>query len=245
MPDEKSLGERNYETFADRYAELASTKPHNALYDRPNILSLLPDVRGLHVLDAGCGPGFYTEWLLASGAIVTAFDVTPRMVEITKERVGNRADVLQHNLNHPLTFLEDDAVDLVICPLVLDYIEDWLPPFREIRRVLKLGGTFVFSCGHPQGDYEWLRRRRGHAVNYFDVEQHTVTWSGFGKPKPEITFYRRPLNEMLNPVVAAGLAIDHILEPLPNDDFKQTAEPRHVEQLMQIPGFLYVRARKP
>ncbi|NJO84745.1 MAG: hypothetical protein HC828_19575 [Blastochloris sp.] len=57
----KSLGEKNYEAFADRYVRIAETKGHNAYYDRPAVTSLLPDVNGLHVLDAGCGGGYYSD----------------------------------------------------------------------------------------------------------------------------------------------------------------------------------------
>lgn len=39
-------------------------------------ISLLADVSGAAVLDAGCGPGFFTQWLLDQGAQVTAFDVS-------------------------------------------------------------------------------------------------------------------------------------------------------------------------
>jgi len=51
-----------YETLAERYAVLVDTKPENAYYERPATLSLLRDMRGKRVLDAGCGPGSYAEW---------------------------------------------------------------------------------------------------------------------------------------------------------------------------------------
>jgi len=70
-----------YEKLAERFAAMADTKVENALYERPATLSLLPDVRGLEVLDAGCGPGFYSEWLLDRGTEVTAIDVSPKMID--------------------------------------------------------------------------------------------------------------------------------------------------------------------
>src|SRR5438132_1133235 len=52
-----------YEAIAERFAEHSETSAHNAFCERPATLSLLPEVRGMRVLDAGCGPGFYTERL--------------------------------------------------------------------------------------------------------------------------------------------------------------------------------------
>ena len=61
-----------YETIAEAYAAHIDTKPHNAYYERPATLSLFPDVKGKRVLDAGCGPGVYAEWLAHRGASSTA-----------------------------------------------------------------------------------------------------------------------------------------------------------------------------
>jgi len=207
------------------------------------VQSLLPDVNGLRVLDAGCGPGQYADWLVERGAEVVAIDVTPRMVELAKDRLGDRATVFQHDLNQPLAFAEDASFDLVIAPLVLDYIADWVPVFSEFARVLKPGGQFVFSCGHPHGDYDWLQNKRGLDIDYFKLEQPTVTWGGFGETRPTITFYRRPLNMILNPIMAAGLTLDHILEPLPTEEFAKI-DPDNDATLRKVPGFIVVRAKK-
>ncbi|MEM7801276.1 MAG: class I SAM-dependent methyltransferase [Chloroflexota bacterium] len=239
--EEKSIGEANYEQFADRYAAMVDSKPHNAEYNFPAVIGLLPDVNGLNVLDAGCGPGSFSEWLLERGASVTGFDVTPRMVELAAERVASNADLFVHDLNDPLTFAGDSSFDLVICPLVLDYIKAWEPVFREFARVLKPGGTFVYSVGHPVNDVLWLKYRLKREINYFRIEAHAVEWSGFGEPKPQIRFYRRPFSEMLNPLIKTGFRIDHILEPLPTEGFKQK-NPQKYANLMVEPGFICVRA---
>lgn len=56
-------GRRAYASFAQRYADLAPTKAHTALYERPATMALLGDVDGLTVPDAGCGPGICCEHL--------------------------------------------------------------------------------------------------------------------------------------------------------------------------------------
>jgi ubiquinone/menaquinone biosynthesis C-methylase UbiE len=61
---EKPVALEAYRVLAESYATRVDTKPHNAYYERPATLSLLPDVQGRRVLDVGCGPGVYAEWLV-------------------------------------------------------------------------------------------------------------------------------------------------------------------------------------
>ena len=51
----RPIAQAAYDEMAEAYAARIETKPHNAYYERPATLSLLPDVRGKRVLDAGCG----------------------------------------------------------------------------------------------------------------------------------------------------------------------------------------------
>jgi ubiquinone/menaquinone biosynthesis C-methylase UbiE len=239
----KTIGETNYEQFAERYAAAVETKAHNAYYDRPATLSLLPVVHGLRVLDVGSGPGIYAEWLVEHGATVTGFDVTPKMVEIAQSRLGTRAHFFIANLLDPLTFA-DRTFDLVLCPLVLDSIEDWAPVFKEFFRVLKPNGLLVFSAGHPFGDFLFTQRRELTPGVYFDIERFQVHWGGFGDPKPLMTGYRRSMSAVLNPLVQAGFLLDTLLEPVPVEKFKEQ-EPEDYARLLKSPGFLCVRAKKP
>jgi len=236
----KTIGEENYEQFAERYAEHSETKPHNAYYERPATLSLLPDVSGMHVLDAGCGPGFYAQWLLDHGAAVTAFDITPAFVRITQERVGARAQVLRANLEEPLVFAKDGSFDLVLCSLVLDYIRDWGKVFAEFYRVLKPGGLLVFSCGHTT--FDWIYFDNGDS-NYFETEMVEMEWTGFGEPYPRLRTYRRPLADQLNPLLSTGFRLDQILEARPIDALKEI-NPEEYARLNRRPGFMCVRAVK-
>jgi 2-polyprenyl-3-methyl-5-hydroxy-6-metoxy-1,4-benzoquinol methylase len=88
-----------YEGKVRAYAEAVDTKTWNADYERPATVSLLPPLKNLRVLDAGCGSGWYAEYLLNHGATVTAFDFSPEFVALTEARVGTRARVLQADLS--------------------------------------------------------------------------------------------------------------------------------------------------
>jgi ubiquinone/menaquinone biosynthesis C-methylase UbiE len=226
-----------YEILAEAYASRIDTKPHNAYYERPATLSLLPEVKGKRVLDAGCGPGVYTEWLADRGAKVVALDVSPKMVELAKKRVGTKATVLQADISQPLHFFQDGAFDIVLSALVLDYIGDWASVFREFFRVLDRPGYLIFSISHPFADFLLY-----NPENYFQTELVEWEWRGFGIPV-RVPAYRRPLSAALNPLLEAGFVLERILEPIPTEQFKQ-ADPKGYEKLSRQPGFLCIRAAK-
>jgi SAM-dependent methyltransferase len=235
---DKPVAQDAYNILAEAYAAIVDTKPHNAYYERPATLSLLPDVTGKHVLDAGCGPGVYAEWLVGHGAQVVAFDVNKKMVRLAQKRLGDKAQVWLADLEAPLDFLTDASFDIVISPLVMDYVQDWESTFREFHRVLRTGGVLVFSIEHPFLKYD-LHRQTG---NYYNLELVEYVWRGFGKPV-NVPSYRRPLGGVINPLIKVGFVLDQILEPLPTEEFK-LLEPKDYEQLMRSPGFMCVRAVK-
>jgi SAM-dependent methyltransferase len=238
MPDNQDtrFALEAYEKLAEAYAAAADTKPHNAYCERPATLSLLPEVEGLRVLDAGCGPGIYAQWLADHGAEVVAFDLSPKMVQFARQRMRDRGHIFQADITRPLDMLAEETFDLVVSALVLDYVRDWEPVFREFARVLRPGGLVVLSAGHPCADF-YLRP---DAQNYFDVERVSMEWTGFAIPI-HMSWYRRPLGAVINPLLAAGFRLERLLEPRPTHEFKEK-DPEGYSELMRRPGFLRLRA---
>ncbi|PHN04874.1 class I SAM-dependent methyltransferase [Flavilitoribacter nigricans] len=225
-----------YETMAERYNELIDHKPHNAYYDRPNTLSLLPEVNGKSVLDAACGPGKYAEILLSRGAEVTGFDLSPRMVELAKERnAGTAGRFYVHDLTRPLDKCVDGSFDVVLCALAMHYIEDWTATIREFYRVLKPSGQLILSIEHPFFEYLYFK-----SETYFATEAVRCTWSGFGKPI-EVNSYRRPLSACIGPLTENGFYLDKLLEPKPVPEFEKL-DPKHFKELNEFPAFMCLRA---
>ncbi len=235
---QQPVAQRAYSQLAETYAKLVDTKPFNAYYERPATLSLLPEVRGKRVLDAGCGPGSYAEWLVEHGAEVVSFDANPKMVRLARQRLGNRAKVLQARLEDPLDFASDISFHIALAPLVMDYVKDWEPVFKEFFRVLQPGGCLVFSMEHPYGKFYSHQA----TSNYFETHLVEFTWHGFGKPVV-VPSFRRPMSDVINPLMAVGFMLDYLLEPLPTKDFKQ-ADPEEYAKLMRSPRFMCIRALK-
>jgi SAM-dependent methyltransferase len=232
------LAQDAFDQLADGYAARIDAKAHNAFYDRPAVQSLLPPVAGKRVLDAGCGPGAYAEWLAGRGARVVGLDVSRGMLRAARRRLGGRADLVRADLGRPLAFLPAGAFDVVVSALTLDYVRDWDAVFREFFRVLRAPGHLVFSAGHPFDEF-FDHHPSG---NYFDVERVEYPWRGFGPPV-RVPYYRRPLGAMLDPLLAAGFVLERLLEPRPVPEFR-AHDPGDYAKLMRQPGFLCVRARK-
>ncbi|TKT76905.1 class I SAM-dependent methyltransferase [Aquamicrobium sp. LC103] len=231
-----------YGSFAERYDAIAPTKPHNALYERPATLALLGDVRGLNVLDAGCGSGILSEILARAGAKVTGFDVTPEMIALARRRcAGLAVELHAGDLSRPLDWIADDSLDRVVSSLAFDYVERLEPAFRELHRVARPGAVFVFSMGHPMRDWQDPRSRGGKT--YFETNRWGMHWGGFGEPKPYVESYRRPLGDILNGLADAGWLVEKFVEPLPVPEMAE-ADPEHFEELSVSPAFLCIRARK-
>src|SRR5258708_14876378 len=83
----------DYDSMADAYAAGVDARPWNAHYERPRMLAALPPVEGRDVLDAGCGPGFYADWLASRGARAGARDPSRRMADNAKGRLVGRLPV--------------------------------------------------------------------------------------------------------------------------------------------------------
>jgi SAM-dependent methyltransferase len=231
-----------YQKLADAYADLIDTKPHNAFYDRPAMLSLIPNIDGKHVLDAGCGPGAYAQEFVSRGARVTGIDVSDHMLaratqRLEKEISANRVQLHQVDVSQPLSMFGAESFDLVNAALCLDYVEDWRSVFREFYRLLNPNGKVVFSCGHPAFEAEYYQTSQ-----YFSVEPVECLWKGFGI-EIQMPSFRRSLEEITTPVIQAGFVLEKIHEPLPTEDFRK-ADPIRYRRLLHRPGFLCIRARK-
>ena len=151
-----------------------ATGVKNAVIDASQKLALrraLPELRGLEVLDLGCGNGRISKWLRDLGASVIGVDPSQEMIRVARElvlgidfRVGD-AEALP---------LPDGRFDVVVSVTVLQY----LAPNRErlgaaageIRRVLRDGGQLVaiehvtdgrLLRGAPLDTYETCFARAG------------------------------------------------------------------------------------
>ena len=107
------------------------------------------DVRGCKcILDAGCGNGRYTRFLLReadTAALITGFDYSQQMLRRARFRL--QSDRVTH-VAADLTRLpyKDAVFDAIVCGWVLEHLPDPRPGLHELARVLQPGGKLLLMA---------------------------------------------------------------------------------------------------
>lgn len=117
---------------------------------------LLADLSG-EVLEIGPGSGSNLRYLPA-GVRWQGVEPNPHMHPFLRRRAAELGLPARVHLGHAEALpLPDGSVDAVICTLVLCSVRDQAAVLREVRRVLRPGGRFLFleHVAAPRGT--WLR----------------------------------------------------------------------------------------
>jgi len=177
------------------------------------------DVSHLHVLDAGCGDGEYTEMFRQKGAVATGCDGSHKVIEIAKNQYPHcKFDVADISKQIPY---DDNRFDLVFSNLVLMDIEEISTTVKEFIRVLKKDGKLFFSIVHPAfylGD--WEKNEEGIIVykkvtSYITPRSIEMVWV-----TQPVLHYHRPVSYYFNLLTEHGLAFLKMYEPMVYEDTK-------------------------
>lgn len=226
-------------TDFDRLAKIYSSErvsPWNDLYERPNSITLLGDVKGKHLLDAGCGGGKHTADLLQKGATLEGFDLSDKMLDFARAILGDMVELKVASLDAPFPYASAHF-DGALCALAMHYVKDWALPLSEFHRVLKPGGRLVISTHHPFMDHQLAG-----GEDYFAHKLIEDRWEKKGEIL-HVRYWRRPLAQMIDEIIGAGFSIEKIEEPMPLPETKEHF-PDAYEKLTTQPRFIFFKLRK-
>jgi len=117
----------------------AMTAPENRF-----ILKKVGSLHGRKLLDIGTGLGESAIYFAKLGAVVTAVDISPKMIEICAENARRHGVVVTtHVATGEDLGLQAESFDIVYAANLLHHIHDREGFLGNMRRVLKPGGVFV------------------------------------------------------------------------------------------------------
>lgn len=132
------------------YARWAETydQPGNPLIsvEQPVVWAMLDEQPAGDALDAACGTGRHTKYLVDLGHRVVGVDGSPEMLERARAAAPG-ADFREGDLTS--LPVETASVDLALCALALEHVEDLDTAVAELARAVRPGGRVILSDLHP------------------------------------------------------------------------------------------------
>ena len=176
---------------------------------------LLGEVAGRRVLEVGCGAAMCSRWLRVQGAEPVALDLSGRMLRhaaAAAAPTGVAVALVQADAQR-LPFA-DGSFDLACTAFgAVPFVADSAAVMREVARVLRPGGRWVFATTHP---LRWVfPDDPGPAglvarTPYFDRTPYVeVDEAG----TPTYVEHHRTLGDRVRELVAAGLELVDLVEP--------------------------------
>ncbi|WP_040807262.1 class I SAM-dependent methyltransferase [Nocardia concava] len=176
---------------------------------------LLGDIEGKRILEIGCGSAPCSRWLASHGAHPVGLDISRSMLDrgLAAMAAGGPTVPLVQAGAEELPFA-DESFDLACSAFgAVPFVADSGQVMREVRRVLKPGGRWVFSVNHPMRwifpddpGPEGLRA----TIPYFDRTPYVEMDS---EGEPTYVEHHRTIGDRVREIVAAGLTLVDLIEP--------------------------------
>jgi SAM-dependent methyltransferase len=163
----------------------------------------------------GCGAAAASRWLATQGARVVGLDLSAGMLRharLAADRTGVRVPLLQADA--AALPLADGAFDIACTAFgAVPFVADSAAVMREVYRVLRPGGRWVFAVTHPM---RWIflddPGENGLVAthSYFDRRPY-VEYDESGQAT--YVEHHRTLGDRIRELVAAGFRLDDLIEP--------------------------------
>ncbi len=170
---------------------------------RPYVEKLLGLTDDDLVLDIACGNGNFSSRMAERGVQVTAFDYSPKMIELAKARRANVLDKVSFHVcdatdyEKLISLKGDRPFSKAVANMAIMDIAEIEPLFRAVFDMLAHDGCFVFATHHPSFTFP--------NDDYFTPCMH----KGFAFPTQPVlhNYYHRSITEILNVAFQCGFSV--------------------------------------
>lgn len=197
----------------------------------PAIFSLLGNVVGKTILDAGCGTGYLARLLAKRKAVVVGLEPATPFITYVKEIEADEPLHITY-IQADLTVWNDSSrvFDVVIANMVLMDILHFEKALDTCFSHLCKGGQFIFSISHPCFEASDVDYKEEGFIAVKEYLKPYIIEQTFGKR------YHRPLNVYLNAVTSRGGEIKTVIEPKLSETLAQDFPEQ--ERAVHVPAFI-------
>lgn len=185
-------------------------------------LKLLGDIEKKRVLDLGCGGGQNAVVLAKWKAHVVAMDPSREQLKFAHRLCQGLPIHLVRGKAEQLAAFRKGSFDLVLSSLSLDFVADMEEVIRQVYRILKPQGRFVFSMIHPiMNCIGWFLMEdldTPEIENYFEMKgaKHSF-WDFKDGTRCGLYHYQHTLEELFSLLLDQGFRVTAVREPRPYD----------------------------
>jgi SAM-dependent methyltransferase len=198
------------------------------------------------VLDVGTGEGQVARLAVRCGASkVVGIDPTWAQLTVGQKRGGGPAFGRAEAAALPFA---DAAFDAVVACLVFEHIDAVDEAINEVGRVLAPGGRFLFFLNHPllqTPNSGWIDDQMlDPPEQYWRIGPYLIEDRSMEEMEKDvfIPFVHRPLSRYINALLAAGLYVTRMEEPMPPPGF--LAKAAEYVAAASVPRLLFLRCEK-
>jgi ubiquinone/menaquinone biosynthesis C-methylase UbiE len=235
---------QEYNAKAQAWEDAMQTNVGHKYLEKPAMDNELPEnFSGKSILSIGVGSGDeFTEILKRNPVRVVGIDISDELLKIAARKYPS---VEFKEMDMSAMDFPDASFDFIYSSLAFHYAPDWDVLLAEIGRILKPGGTLLFSTHNPE--YWGLKPTTGNYTNPrgITLTEHTATLPA----DIEITFYNHQSHESIREALEySGFVVQSFLVPSVIEAKTEGQEREWYEELKQInaedPLFLVVKAVK-
>jgi ubiquinone/menaquinone biosynthesis C-methylase UbiE len=197
-------------------AKIPTKSAHYGLYSPDeDKLKLLGNIKGKKILEIGCGGGQCSIAFAKQGAHCIGIDISEEQLKFAKNLAKKEKVKVKFILGdfQNLNRIKSNSQDIVFSAFALHYSQNLDEVFKQVHRILKKNGLFVFSFDHPF--YDTINSKNFKIeFSYFKTGKFVEweTWKNGSKHK--FVMYKRKVSDIYDSLVKAKFFVERIIEPL-------------------------------
>ena len=221
MKPEKEI-KKWWEETSENYQEQSAIHTKSAHYGPyapdEDKLKLLGNVKGKKILELGCGGGQCSIAFAKQGARVTGIDLSEEQLKYAR-KLAEKENInvnFVHGSFQDLKKIKTSDYDIVFSAFAFQYSPDLNKLFRQINRVLKEKGIFVFSFDHPF--YSIINPETHKISRKYETGKFTEEEVWRDGTKHKFVGFSNKIGDIYSALIESGFIVEKIIEPV---DLKQ------------------------
>ena len=154
----------------------------NNVMDNFNLSSDIKPLKGISVLDIGCGGGLLSEPMARLGANVVGIDASKKNIDVAKHHLNKSNLEIEYYNSSPENFNSKRNFDVILNMEIVEHVDDVQKFISESSKFLSKNGImFIATLNQTLKSYVFAILGAEYILRWLPIGTHD--WNKFIKPK--------------------------------------------------------------